>query len=221
MDISLFAALGPVMIGPSSSHTAGAARLARIAAQIVGQPFKRVRFGLHGSFAQTYLGHGTDKALVAGALGIPEDDERLAQSLELAAQQGLQYEFYHVELENSHENSVKITFYPQEGEEISICGSSTGGGQIIITRIDDFATEITARLPTLVIFQQDHPGVLGGVCTALAAAGINIATMRLSRNAKGQTACCVLETDQPAPDAAVTAVKAAPGVQQVQAIQRL
>ena len=136
MEISIFKALGPVMIGPSSSHTAGAARIARIARLIAGSDYSRVSFGLCGSFAHTYKGHGTDRALVAGALGFREDDERLSRSFELAEKAGLKFEFYDDEIEGAHENTVRITFYMNDGTTQEIIGSSIGGGQIKICSIN-------------------------------------------------------------------------------------
>lgn len=127
MNVSIFSVTGPVMIGPSSSHTAGAARLGRAARLITGRPFKHASFGLHGSFAKTYFGHGTDKALVAGVLGMHQDDSRLAHSFQLAEQIGLTWDFYETELENSHENAVKITLELEDGGTSEIIGSSLGG----------------------------------------------------------------------------------------------
>ena len=141
MELSIFDVLGPVMIGPSSSHTAGAARLSRIAGLIAGNDYKRVRFGLYGSFEKTYRGHGTDRALVAGALGLKENDELLSKSFELAREAGLEWEFYPDDLDGLHENSVRMTFTLADGSEREIIGCSVGGGQIVIRYIDGFETE--------------------------------------------------------------------------------
>jgi L-serine dehydratase len=205
MDISIFEVAGPVMIGPSSSHTAGAAKLARVARIIVGQPFSHVSFGLHGSFAQTYKGHGTDRALVAGILGLREDDENLARSFELAAAQGIGFDFYEIELENAHENSVKMTFTLKDPSQppFTVVGSSIGGGQILITGIDGFEVEVTAQLPTLVISQEDKKGVVSEVTTVLANHNINIGVMKLSRKGKGELASCIIETDGEVPPVVV------------------
>lgn len=205
MDISIFEVAGPVMIGPSSSHTAGAAKLARVARIIVGQPFSHVSFGLHGSFARTYKGHGTDRALVAGILGLREDDENLARSFELAAAQGIGFDFYEIELENAHENSVKMTFTLKDPSQppFTVVGSSIGGGQILITGIDGFEVEVTAQLPTLVISQEDKKGVVSEVTTVLANHNINIGVMKLSRKGKGELASCIIETDGEVPPAVV------------------
>lgn len=218
MDISVFKAVGPIMIGPSSSHTAGAARLARIARLIVAEPFDHVSFGLHGSFAQTYKGHGTDRALVAGALGLAEDDERIVDAFALAKQAGLGWDFYPVELQNVHENSVKITFSMRDGGKQEIIGSSIGGGQIIVCAINGFLTDISAQSSTLVISQNDRRGVISDVSRVLAEVGMNIGTMKVSRVARGETAFCIIETDGPIDDAVVTRLRGVNNVLSVRAI---
>lgn len=199
MDISVFQVTGPIMTGPSSSHTAGAARLARIARIIADvtdtTQLLRVTFGLHGSFAQTYKGHGTDKALVAGVLGFAEDDDRIATAFELAAVENLAYEFYEEELDGMHENSVKITFFKNDKSVREIIGSSIGGGRILICSIDGFQTEFNAETNTLIIRQKDVPGVVSEVSGILAKNNINIALMKLSRKERGGEACCLIETD--------------------------
>ena len=200
MEISLFEVLGPVMIGPSSSHTAGAAKLAKTAMQIVGRPFKAVKFGLHGSFAETYKGHGTDYALVAGALGYAEDDERLPQSFEIAAQKGLAFSFYMVDLPNAHENTVVITFTLSDDSEFYVQGSSLGGGRIVVTSINGLETEFNATSPTIIVHQNDKAGVVSDVSTILAFNSINIATMRVAREQRGGNASCVIECDGAIPE---------------------
>lgn len=217
MDISLFDVVGPIMIGPSSSHTAGAARLAFVAREIAGE-FTHVTFGLHGSFAQTYKGHGTDKALVAGALGLSAQDERLRHSFEMADAVGLTYEFYPTHIEGAHENTVLMTFSSGTQPPLEVVGSSLGGGRILITRIGEYAAEITADAPTLVIVQRDRKGMVSMVSHILASRGINIGVMRLSRTAKGEVACCVIETDGALPPDAVREIAQVPDVLSVRAI---
>ncbi|MFV0496699.1 MAG: L-serine ammonia-lyase, iron-sulfur-dependent subunit beta [Candidatus Fimivivens sp.] len=218
MDISIFEAVGPVMIGPSSSHTAGAARLARIARTIVAGPFNHVSFGMHGSFAQTYRGHGTDRALVAGALGFHEDDERIANAFALGEQAGLTWDFSPMELLDVHENSVKMTFFMKDGSRQEIIGSSIGGGQIIIRAINGFLTDISVQSSTLVISQNDRRGVISDISRVLAQVGMNIATMKVSRHARGETAFCIIETDAPIDDGVVARLKQLNNVRSVQAI---
>ncbi len=224
MEISLFDVLGPVMIGPSSSHTAGAAKLARAARQIVGEPFFHVDFALHGSFAETYKGHGTDRALLAGVLGLWEDDERLRDSFELAREAGLGFSFLPEDLGDVHENTVRMTFYLGEQGELAtaptqvIQGSSLGGGRILVTRIGGFDTGITLEAPTIVVMQKDLPGVISSVTAAVAACGVNIGTMRVSRTARGKLACCVLETDTPVGDSLIAEIRVLPHIIHAQAV---
>ena len=218
MDVSIFEVVGPIMIGPSSSHTAGAAKLARIARNIVNEPCKKVTFGLHGSFAMTYKGHGTDRALVAGVLGLYEDDEALADSFELAKQQGLEYEFDQIKLENVHENTVKISFLLEDGSSYYVIGSSIGGGQIVITNINGFRTEFTAQYSTIVINHYDKKGIISEVSAILSNNYINIATMRLSRNARGEEAFCIIETDDVIPHHVKESMEELENIIQVQVI---
>ena len=218
MDISVFKALGPIMIGPSSSHTAGAAKIARVARLIADGEFDHVSFGLCGSFAHTYKGHGTDRALVAGAMGFYEDDERLADSFKLAKEAGLSWDFYHAELDGAHENTVIVTFSMKNGEKVEIIGSSIGGGQIMINSINGFQTDISAHLSTLVISQHDRRGVISKVSRVLAEDGINIGTMKVSRNAKGEIAFCIIETDSHLSDEVVNGIKQIEDIISVRAI---
>ncbi|WP_428770380.1 L-serine ammonia-lyase, iron-sulfur-dependent subunit beta [Treponema sp. HNW] len=195
MDISVFQVAGPVMTGPSSSHTAGAARLARIAANIARPPFAKVSFGLFGSFAETGRGHGTDKALVAGVLGFYEDDERIGDSFSYARNAGLAFDFYEADLEGMHENSARLTFTKNDGSSCEITGSSVGGGRILVKSIDGFDTEFAAETNTLIVFQKDVPGVISEISGVLAQNKINIAVMKVSRKERGGFACCIIETD--------------------------
>ncbi len=200
MNISLLDVVGPVMIGPSSSHTAGAAKLAKTARLIFDKPFKKVRFGLGGSFASTYRGHFTDYALVAGALGMSEDDERLGQSFDLAARQGIEFVFYPTEIPSAYENTARITFVDELGEEFFVEGASLGGGRILVTNINGLACELTATTPTVIVQQQDVKGVVSDVSTILAFNNINIGIMKVSRTSRGDKAFCVIECDDIIPE---------------------
>ncbi len=195
MDKSIFEVLGPVMIGPSSSHTAGAARIANIAAHIAGKGFNRVVFGLHGSFYETGRGHGTHKALAAGVLGFGPSDERIRDAFHYVELAGLQVEFRHVQLENVHENTVCIEFYRDGQKLCEVTGSSIGGGNVEITRIDSFDVKISGSNPTLLIRQNDKKGVVSDIAAVLADNDINIGTMTLSRTARGGVATTIIETD--------------------------
>ena len=218
MDVSIFDVAGPVMVGPSSSHTAGAAKLGRIALLIAGKPFLHVSFGLHGSFAKTFRGHGTDKALLAGVLGLREDDENIKNSFALAAERKLTFEFYETVLKNMHENSVKFTFYFTDGSICEVVGCSIGGGQIEIRQIDGFDTFFTAQAPTLIITQNDQKGVVSDISRVLLENDINIAVMRLSRKSKGDVAFCTIETDSPIPPKAVKDIEAKGNILRVRAV---
>lgn len=218
MQISIFDVLGPVMIGPSSSHTAGAARLARVAALIANKPFNKVGFGLSGSFEKTGKGHGTQKALLAGALGLAADDERIPQADELARAQGVTAEYYEEDLDWIHENAVHITFYHLDGTTSEVSGASIGGGRIVIRRIGSFDTEISAESPTLVVRHRDRPGVVSDISRVLAQNGLNIGVMRLARETRGGGASLVIEVDGRIPAEIAHMVRALPHVIEVNII---
>ncbi|MBR5874014.1 MAG: L-serine ammonia-lyase, iron-sulfur-dependent subunit beta [Oscillospiraceae bacterium] len=199
MNISLLDVVGPVMIGPSSSHTAGAAKLAKTARLIYDKPFKKVSFGLGGSFASTYRGHFTDFALVAGALGMSEDDENLGHSFEIANEKGVEFDFYPTEIPSVYENTARITFYGEDGE-FFVEGASLGGGRILVTNINGLVCELTATSPTVIVQQQDVKGVVSDVSTILAFNNINIGVMKVSRTSRGDKAFCVIECDDIIPE---------------------
>ncbi len=199
MEISMFEVLGPVMIGPSSSHTAGAAKIARIARRVANEDVRKVDFGLYGSFAKTYKGHGTDKALVAGILGMLEDDENIRNSFSIARSQGVEYRFHETELKDGHENSVVIEIYDSNNICHKVIGASVGGGRILISNIDDFEVEIAAENPVIITRQNDKKGVISDITSLLAKNNINIAVMRVSRKEKGSEASTVIETDDEIP----------------------
>lgn len=181
--------IGPVMVGPSSSHTAGACRLALLARHLLGERPRRVEFGLHGSFAKTGKGHGTHLALVAGVLGFTPDDERLKESLSLAEKEGLEVAFKAVELGDVHPNTVRMVL-EGEKERITVTGSSLGGGLV----------RITGAAPTLVIRNVDTPGVVARVARILADDEVNIAYLTVSRKKRGGEAMMSLEVDRPLPE---------------------
>jgi len=216
--LSIFDIIGPIMIGPSSSHTAGAARLARVARRLAGRPFTHVTFGLYGSFHDTYMGHGTDLALLAGALGYQEDDEALRDAKAHAKAAGITYNFQQADLSNFHENSVEITFHFSEGDPFQVIGSSIGGGQIAIYRVDGMETEFSANAPTLLVFHRDRRGIISEISKILSDAGINIGLMRYTRRAKGCFACAVIEMDDIATPQVVTQIAALPEVYSAQAV---
>lgn len=183
------------MIGPSSSHTAGAARLGKIAGAIGGDNLREVKFLLHGSFAKTYKGHGTDRALVAGILGMEPWDERLRDSLEIAKENGLKVEFKETDFGDMHPNTVKIIMTKYDGSITSVRGSSIGGGNIVINEVDGEQVEFTGEYPTVIIKHIDVPGVISKVTALMYEEGINIAFMKVFRSSKGASSIMVFETD--------------------------
>lgn len=192
-DYGVFDILGPVMIGPSSSHTAGAARLGKIAKEIVGTEFNKVIFYLHGSFGKTFEGHGTDKALVAGILGMDPSDEELRDSFKIAKSKNIEFEFIEADLGYEHPNTVKIVFKFDEDEDIYITGSSIGGGSILITDINGNKVEFSGDYPTMLIKYIDQKGVISRISSILSTNEINIATMKVIR--ENNIATMVVETD--------------------------
>jgi len=204
--VSLLDIIGPVMVGPSSSHTAGACRLGLLARCLVGGTPERARVELHGSFARTGEGHGTDKAIVGGLMGFRPDDERIRDALGIAEREGLDYRFEKTTLgeENEvHPNTVRITV--ERGDRgTMMVGSSLGAGRVLVTEIDGYPVEVTASYHTIVLVAEDIPGSVARIATILAEDGINIATLRLTRKARGGDAFMVIEVDE-APDEKVSA----------------
>lgn len=191
----VFDILGPIMVGPSSSHTAGAARLGKVAKSIAHGKIKKVTFLLHGSFGKTYKGHGTDRALVAGILGMEPSDIRLRDSLEIAKKEGLEVIFKEYDLGDAHPNTVKFLIETEDGKESEIMGSSIGGGSIEITEVNGNKVEFSGDYPTLIISHMDIPGIVSKVTSILYYEGINIAFMKVFRSQKGREATMVFEVD--------------------------
>ncbi len=209
------------MVGPSSSHTAGACRIGLFARALLGGQPERALVELHGSFARTGQGHGTDRALAGGLLGFRPDDERLRDSIDLAAAAGLDLVFQNARLRGEHHpNTARLTLARGE-RTVTVVGSSIGAGRIVITAIDDFAVEITGTLPTLVVVAADQPGAVAAITTTLAGQGGNIATIKVSRRQKGGHAIHIYELDEPVGPDALSALLALPRVQSVRAIGRV
>ncbi len=197
-ELSVFDIIGPNMVGPSSSHTAGALRIARVAAGMVGGKVSEAVITLYGSFARTYQGHGSDRALVAGLLGMDTEDLRIRDSFALAEQANLRYRF--VTDENyrpKHPNTVGIQVTGSNGRESKIIGVSVGGGSIMITKINGVSVNFTGEYHTMIVEQQDAPGLIKHISGCLSDKGINIAYMKLYREGRGQTAYTVIEADEP------------------------
>lgn len=194
--MNIFDMIGPVMVGPSSSHTAGAARAGYVARMLLGEKPVKATITLSGSFAQTYQGHGTDRAIIGGILGFPPSDLRIRDSFKEAEKSGLAYNFRMEELENTAPNTAKIELQGENGAAISTVISSVGGGVVQVVRINGADVKFSAEYPTTVVFNDDKPGIVAKVSEHFAAHHINIAFMRLFRRAEGQEAIMVIESDQ-------------------------
>jgi L-serine dehydratase len=193
--VSLLDIIGPVMVGPSSSHTAGACRLGLLARNLVGGTPERARIELHGSFARTGEGHGTDKAIAGGLMGFRPDDERLRDALEIAEREGLDYVFEKTTLDDdAHPNTTRITL--ERGERKAVMtGASLGAGRILVTEINGYKVEVTGGYHTIVLIAEDVKGSVAAIATILAEHEINIANLRLTRKERGGDAFMVIEVD--------------------------
>lgn len=209
---SLFEILGPVMIGPSSSHTAGAVRLGNVARGLSRGKISEVRFNLHGSFAQTYRGHGTDRALVAGILGLGTGDEGIRDALKTATDEGLKFSFHETDLGDVHPNTVEMEVTEESGRTYSVMGSSLGGGNINISRLNGVDTDFSGSYPTLIIKHTDIPGVVSEVTGELYDRKINIAFMKVFRDSRGRGATMIFEVDNPVPDEVVDKLRTIKGI---------
>ena len=195
-DISIFDIIGPNMIGPSSSHTAGALRIAHLAGKLAPSKILSVTFTLYGSFAWTYKGHGTDRALVGGILGFLPDDERIRDSFEIAAEQGLEYKFIENTVEKDlHPNTVDILLHCEQDTIISLRGESIGGGNALIRRLNGIDIALTGAYPTIIVHHKDQKGVLAYITTVCSGIDLNIAFMKVYRKAKGDSAYAIIEVD--------------------------
>ncbi|OUO38814.1 L-serine ammonia-lyase, iron-sulfur-dependent, subunit beta [Megamonas hypermegale] len=212
---SAFDIIGPIMIGPSSSHTAGAVRLGLMAKEILVEPVKSVEIKLHGSFAQTYKGHGTDRALIAGIMGFKPDDERIRDALQIATENNIKYSFEKVNLDDAHPNTAIIKLTGISGHVVSVQGASIGGGNIVISYINDFEVNLSGKYPSLIVVHKDRPGVINGVTAALALYNINIAYMKVSRKERGAQALMNIEVDNAVSDEAIGVCSTLPGVEKV------
>jgi L-serine dehydratase len=197
--MSIFDIMGPIMVGPSSSHTAGAVRIGYLTRKLLGEPVRKAEMLLHGSFAATGEGHGTDRALMAGLLGMKPDDIRIPQSFELAEQQKIQITKRNVTLRNVHPNTVVLRVEGESRRSLEVMASSIGGGRIKICSIDGIETNFSGDCPTLIVHNLDQPGHVAEVTALLYRYSVNIATMQLYRNVRGGYAVMVIECDQPIP----------------------
>ncbi len=210
--VSLLDIIGPVMVGPSSSHTAGACRLGLLARCLVGGTPERALLELHGSFARTGEGHGTDKALAGGLMGFRPDDERLREALDIIEREGLDYRFEKTTLDDeAHPNTVRITVERGDRKSVMV-GSSLGAGRVLVTEIDGYPVHVTGNLHTIVLVAEDVKGSVARIATILSDANVNIATLRLSRKSRGGDAFMVFEVDEQPGDAVRDAIRGLPWV---------
>lgn len=199
--LSIFDVIGPNMIGPSSSHTAGAVSIALMARKLFAEEIKSVTFTLYGSFAKTYQGHGTDRALLGGILGFPTYDERIRDAFLHAKEMGVEYKYMiDDQTVTNHPNTADIDIVGVSGRKMSVRGESIGGGKMKIVRIDGIDVEFTGEYSTLIVRQIDKPGVVAHITQALSEQNVNIAFMRLFREDKGKTAYTVVESDEAIPE---------------------
>lgn len=218
---NIFDIIGPIMIGPSSSHTAGANKIGYLAKNIVGEEIKEIKFWLHGSFAKTYKGHGTDRALLAGIMGMMSDDERIRNAYMIADQIGIKYSFAEIEMENVHPNTVKMDIKTISGNVWEIIGSSIGAGKVKIIEINGMQMEFDGEYYTLITTHRDLPGMIAHITNILALSNVNIAFMKLYREEKNKNAMLIVEADQDIPDEVVNKIKENENVLSVKVLKAL
>ncbi|MED9886697.1 MAG: L-serine ammonia-lyase, iron-sulfur-dependent subunit beta [Oscillospiraceae bacterium] len=194
--INIFDMMGPVMVGPSSSHTAGAARIGNMGRTLLGEEVARADIGLYGSFAETGYGHGTDRALLAGLLGMKPDDLRIPNAYEEANRAGMAYSFRTVELRDAHPNTALLELTDKSGKKLTLQASSIGGGAIVVNKIDGIDVNFTGDFNTLIVRNQDESGSVAAITSILSQVHINVANMSVNRHRRGGDALMVIETDQ-------------------------
>jgi L-serine dehydratase len=222
--MNVFDIIGPVMIGPSSSHTAGAVRLGRVANKLTdNKPLKRVEITLSGSFAQTYKGHGTDRALLAGIMGYHSYSAEIRDALEIAKKRGIDYTFLNEEIRGAHPNTARIHFTLEDGTEGTVQGASVGGGNILVSQINGMEVEFTGENNTILVMHQDKPGVVAAVTQLMhfEYADLNIATFHLTREARGGDAIMTIEIDGQPPEGLIGAIRKISNVSNAILIRRI
>ena len=213
--MSIFDVIGPVMVGPSSSHTAGAVRIGYISRKLLGENIVKADIRLYGSFLATGKGHGTRKAVVAGILGMKPDDMRIPDSLDIASSQGMEVTFGEAQLKEAHPNTVQMFLTGVSGRSLEVVGESLGGSRINIAQIDGINTNFSGDYPTLVVHNLDQPGHVSEVTAMLAHKGVNIAYMQLYRSNRGGEAVMVVECDQEVPREALKWLERMEGILKV------
>jgi L-serine dehydratase len=218
--ISVFDVIGPNMIGPSSSHTAGAVSIALMARHMLRQQIVKVTFTLYGSFAKTYRGHGTDKALLGGILGFATDDIRIRDAFEIAEKQGLDYQYIiDSKTKVKHPNTVDILLVGADGDHLLVRGESIGGGKIRISEIDHIEVDFTGEYSTLIVKHYDRPGLVVHITQCLSRHNVNIAFMRMFREERGGRAFAIIESDEKIPPEIVSEMYLNPFIDDIMLIQ--
>ena len=213
--MNLFDIMGPVMVGPSSSHTAGAVKIGYVARKLIGEPIVSAKINLYGSFLATGRGHGPHFAIVAGLLGMKTDDVRIPNSMEIAKAEGMQVSFGRADLEDGHPNSAELELVGAEGRKLTIVGESIGGSLINIAKIDGLDANFSGEYPTLIVHNLDQPGHVAEVTSMLANKSVNIATMQLYRAKRGGNAVMVIECDQEVPKESIEWLNHLEGIEKV------
>ena len=222
--MNVFDIIGPVMIGPSSSHTAGAVRLGRVVNKLVDdRVLKKVKIVLSGSFAETYKGHGTDRALLAGIMGYKSDSPEIRNALEIAKERGIDYEVVTENLPGTHPNTARITYFLEDGTEGVMQGASIGGGNILVNRVNGMNVDFTGENNTILIMHKDKPGVIASVTNMMhwVYADLNISDFHLSRTEKGGEAIMTIEIDNNPPDQIVADLRKIDNVDNAILIRRI
>ena len=213
--MNLFDIVGPVMVGPSSSHTAGAAKIGNVCNKLMAEEIASVEIYLHGSFASTGKGHGTDKAIVGGLLGMSCDDIRLPQSFDIAKEKGLKFTISEIDLGDAHPNTAKIVMHGKTGHSLEVVACSIGGGRIQVCKLDGVKANFSGESATLIVHNVDQPGYITEVTSLLGQQNINIATMQLYRKNRGGEAVMVIECDDQVPKETIEALEALEGILKV------
>ena len=213
--MNIFEILGPVMVGPSSSHTAGAVRIGYVCRKLMGEKIVTADIELYGSFLLTGKGHGTPQAIVAGLLGMTPDDARIPDSFEIAKAQGLKFTIGEAKLKEAHPNSVLLKLTGESGKELEVIGESLGGSIINIAQIDGLPANISGDYPTLIASNMDVPGMVAKVSKVLFEAEINIAQMHLYRASRGKNSVLIAECDQEIEDKTLNDIRDLAGIMKV------
>lgn len=213
--MNIFDIIGPVMVGPSSSHTAGAVKIGNVCAKLMGEEIDSAKIYLHGSFAKTGKGHGTDKALVAGLMGMACDDIRIPSSFELAEEKGFKFTISTIDLSDAHPNTAKVVMTGKSGAVVEVVAASLGGGRIEVCGLDGVAVSFSGECPTLIVHNVDQPGYITEVTSVIGKQGTNIATMQLYRKHRGGEAVMVIECDDEVLEETIEKLRGLEGIMKV------